>query len=105
MDKKLTCLGAVLGWAFVVVTATILTGLVLQQLWAWFIVRTFGLPALSVPVALGVSTIVGMLTRQAQSDTKKEENTTKVIARAVASAYSEPPICLVFGWVIQSFIR
>lgn len=33
---------------------------VLCQLWAWFVIPTFGLPALTIPLAMGL-TLIGML--------------------------------------------
>lgn len=44
------------------VVLTILRGLVLQALWGWFMVTTFGLPTLTLVEALGLSLVVSFLT-------------------------------------------
>lgn len=54
-----------LGGVFVL---TIIRGLVLQALWGWFIVTTFGLPELSLVEALGLSLVVGFLTMHIDND-------------------------------------
>lgn len=54
------------------VPLTLLSGLVLTDLWAWFIVPTFGLDPLSLPAAIGLSIIVGYLTANQAPDSDKE---------------------------------
>lgn len=41
---------------------TVLKGYVFKAMWAWFVVPTFGAPVISVPVAIGLAYIVGLLT-------------------------------------------
>lgn len=39
-------------------------GLVISQLWEWFVVHTFKVPSLSIPAAIGVSVLGGVLASQ-----------------------------------------
>ena len=48
--------------AGIMVVSCLLRGWVLSILWRWFMVPTLGLPALSVPQAIGIALVVGMLT-------------------------------------------
>lgn len=41
------------------VLSTILHGWVLSILWGWFIVPTFSAPPLSIPLAVGISVMIG----------------------------------------------
>jgi len=50
--------------AGIMVVSCLLRGWVLSILWRWFMVPTLGLPALSVPQAIGIALVVGMLTHQ-----------------------------------------
>ena len=51
---------ALIAGLLVAVPITIWRGYVLSVLWAWFIVPLFGLPALSIPLAIGLMVIVSM---------------------------------------------
>jgi hypothetical protein len=50
----------------------IIRGLVLVKLWKWFIVGWFHVPEISIPMALGISLIVGFLTYQDPPDSGKK---------------------------------
>lgn len=64
MSKLYEALGklavAILNMAYSI-GCTILSGYVLSVLWGWFIVPTFGLPLLTIPVAIGVMLVVAYL--------------------------------------------
>ena len=51
--------GLVLGLAIGLLTLTV-KAFVLVKMWAWFIAPYFGLPILSIPLAIGISLIIGM---------------------------------------------
>lgn len=53
--------------AFIILTVTALTvlnGFVLSQMWAWFVVPLFGLPALTIPYAIGLSMVFSLFTHR-----------------------------------------
>ena len=58
---------------------TMLRGWVLVKLWAWFLAPYFHIPYLRIPVALGISTIVTLLTYQF----RKQEDTEDAVSEAV----------------------
>lgn len=80
---------------------TILSGYVLSVLWAWFIVSTFGLPLLTIPVAIGIMLVVGYLTKQANFANEDKEDYTK---RMNILAIVKPLGALAVGYVIKSFM-
>ena len=66
---------ALLEFIFIVgmgVFSTMFTGFVLTILWGWFIVTTFGLPQLSIPAAIGLALISGMLNSKFRKKVESE---------------------------------
>lgn len=79
----------------------ILSGYVLSILWAWFITSTFGLPALTIPVAMGIMVVVSYLTKQANFANEDKEDYTK---RMNILAIVKPLGALAVGYVIKFFV-
>lgn len=77
----------------------VLRGYVLKSLWAWFIVPTFGGPAISVSVAIGISYIVGLLTIDA-SLTREQE------AEGKHMAFGFAVVLLIWGFaaIVRLFV-
>lgn len=79
-------------------------GYVISVLWGWFVVPAFGLPPLSVPLAIGVALIVTLMThqnpaRQGAGGGKKDD-----LAHAMWFAALLPLFGLGIGWVAKQFI-
>lgn len=83
--------GMTLAWAWY--------GYVLHLLWAWFIVPAFGLPAVSIPVAIGLSLVVGFMTKSYTHDPEGEAWWKKW-----ARMYMRPAVALLVGWIVTKFI-
>lgn len=100
-DKTLTCIGALTVAAIGTPLLIILSGFVLKQLWGWFVVPTFGLPELSIPIALGLSLTVTMLTGAPENKPKDEqEEWWEPLLRLIA----KPVIFLVYGFIVHLFV-
>lgn len=54
-------LGQIFSVLFCLTAVTILKGWALSVVWAWFIVPTFALPALTIPQAIGISIVAAMV--------------------------------------------
>jgi hypothetical protein len=93
--KLLGCFGLIA----LLVLNVILTGWVLSILWAWFIVPVFSAPALSIPYALGVALVVGMMTHQ-PNRAKDERKWYEIIAHELG----DPIVILVMGYIIRLFV-
>lgn len=76
----------------------ILSGYVLSILWVWFIVSTFGLPLLTVPVAIGIMLVVGYMTKQADFNNSDREDYQK---RINVVQIVKPLSALAVGWVVK----
>jgi len=88
--------------ALIVVSAT-MNGWALSILWGWFLVPAFGLPEISIPVAIGVALIVGYLTHQ-QQDTSSEDGLGEVMVRSAFMAFGKPLLTLLFGWIVLHWV-
>lgn len=101
MNKTLTCIGALTVAAIGTPLLLILNGFALKQLWLWFVVSTFGLPELSIPVALGLSLTITLLTNtpEGKKDDKAEwwEPLLQIAAK--------PVIYLTCGFLVHLFVR
>ena len=82
-----------------IVLAIIVRGWVLTVLWGWFLVP-LGAPALSIPFALGISTIIGLFLQNV-SRTKSEGST---VPNLVAQSLLGPLVSLLVGWIITWWI-
>lgn len=82
-----------------VIPGVLLKGLVFSQLWTWFIMPTFNVPPISVPVAIGISICVNVL--RFNPATKSEQNE---LSTTLFLSVAEPLIALCFGWIVHLFI-
>lgn len=91
---------AILNLAYTI-GCTILSGYVLSILWAWFIVSTFGLPLLTIPVAIGIMLVVSYLTKQADFNNSDRED---YQMRVNVVMIVKPLGALAVGWVVKFFM-
>ena len=101
--KKLFTLTALVG-LFMVSYLVILAwnGFVLTKLWAWFVVPTFGLPVLSLPLSMGITLIVHYLTWQ--PDAHRSEDPHFACKVYSGKAFLAPAWTWLIGWLITLFI-
>jgi len=74
-------------------------GYALSILWRWFVVPTFGIPALSIPAAIGLGLTIAYLTHQ-----NIQEDESRPIEQAFALAVIKPTFALFIGWLVQFFM-
>ena len=99
----LAVLGGIFGIALLIAVASIWRGYVFSVLWGWFIVPTFALPALSIPLAIGIAMVVSFLTYQFHHN-KDDRKTGDKVAAAVGTIILYPLLTLGIGWVVLQFI-
>lgn len=86
----------------VFINATI-NGWAFSVLWKWFIVSTFGLPALSIPVAIGLLLTVGFLMPPTEGKVDDSTFIEKMLG-AFGKALFKSSICVGSGYVILQFV-
>ena len=80
------------------ILSALLNGYVLNVLWGWFIVSTFGAVPINIPQALGVFIVVRLMTFDF---TAKQET---LDAELMVKGLLWPLICLFFGYVYTLFM-
>ena len=95
---------ALIGIAGITAATTILlfNGFVLSTLWAWFAVTTFAVPAMSIPVAMGLSLFVTVLLKHCMNDV--ELKTAKQCVTHLADMVTVPAVALFYGFIITLFM-
>jgi len=88
----------------VVMTAGLTTweGFVLTKLWAWFMVPAFGLPSLTVPLAIGICLIAAFLTHQ-QNFKVSSGDELKDAFNAWGYGFFVSLMLFFIGWIVKSF--
>jgi len=85
----------------------VLNGWVLSILWRWYI-APLGLPAITIPSAIGVSLVVGFLTVRGSSkdhtDDRSSEDKLRDCFTNLAAAIVHPLLVLLIGWIVWQFI-
>lgn len=89
-------IGAIAG---AIILAAIVNGYVLSILWGWFFVPLLGLPALSIPGAIGIVLVVGYLTHQYEPSDEG-----KGLESICGTLIVRPILVLLMGWVVQHWI-
>lgn len=79
-------------------------GFVGMKLWAWFVVPVFGLKALTITQAYGLSMIVGLWTHQYFVNTNKDERETAEKVGHLVGMLLTPWTTLFFGWLVHAFL-
>ena len=79
------------------------SGYALSKLWVWFLVPALGVPALSIPAAIGLALVVSYMTHQPTRDDPDKDATEKAIEGAISLAL-KPAVALGFGWVIARWM-
>ena len=96
--------------AAAMVVGLIAEGIVIMTLWEWFIVPSFGLPAISITTALGISLILGLTTSNAASSISgvyRQSQSANVNVGAVVKfgvcLTVVPLLFLLFGFFVRLF--
>ena len=80
-----------------------INGWALKTLWLWFVVPVFGLPALSIPAAIGMGIIIGHLTNHNSTNSSREKDEDKIVENIVR-AVLRPLFAVLFGWIVLQFM-
>ncbi len=105
-NKVFSALGTLIAVVALIVAGIIFQGYVLSVLWGWFIVPTFGAPALGLVPAIGISIVVIYLVYWPDQHRKDREETTMdtEIMRAGMAILLKPAAALLAGWIVQMFM-
>lgn len=88
----------ILGLPTLIFVISVLRAFVIQQLWSWYIVPGFHAPDITLPVAFGVSLLLGYLMPQARC-TDERDNSEKIGVTIAIPAFT-----LLVGWIGTLFM-
>lgn len=100
----LAVFGGIVGIGLLMVFSSIFNGYALSVLWGWFIVPTFGAPALGIVPAIGVAMVVNYLTYQTHNCKKEKKSFGEQLAEGTMMAILKPSLALFFGWIVHLFM-
>jgi hypothetical protein len=87
------------------ILSSIVQAWVLTNLWAWFIVPTFDIAPLSIPVAIGIALILGMFfQQQVDMDKAKKSDTSELFGNLASKGFIGPLVVLFIGWIVSGFM-
>lgn len=87
------------------VCSVLLNGWAFATLWDWFVVPTFGLIQLSIPAAIGIASIVSLLTDHSVSTDKyKDGSRGEILGGLIGHCIVKPLLAVVFGWIIKMWM-
>lgn len=91
---------SILGIPALMFLSALFDGWALSILWKWFVVNTFNIQSITIAQAIGLSLIVGYMTRD-YSTSKKEDHPW---VTATIMAIMKPLLTLLIGWCITLFM-
>lgn len=83
---------------------SVLSGLALSLLWAWFVVATFSLPELNIPTAIGLALIVSYLTHQNIKQESDGREFGEILFEGIIKGLMKPLWAILIGWIITLFL-
>ena len=99
----------VVGWIVTVVIGIVLSsawmGYVLSILWAWFISPIFHIAPITIPLAIGLSLVVRMLTNPGYEEPdEKQKNGKQQPIKFYVHAFLYPLFALLMGAIVHAFV-
>jgi len=97
-------IGVIVTFLTAIALSSVIHGWALMKLWGWFIFPYFDVPMITIPVAIGISLIVGMLAIKPDQINSNEKRSSKdAVAQLIGNMLS--PIVVVFiGWIVTLFM-
>lgn len=95
---------ALLAVVVALIGGSIWSGYVLSVLWGWFAVPAFHLAPISIPLAIGITMIIRMLTYEMPQSQDKKSDTATALASLYGWGFLYPLFILGMGAVVHSFV-
>jgi hypothetical protein len=83
----------------------ILRGWALSTLWGWFVAPVFALPTLGMAQAIGITTIVALMTPiKANEKERNDKPASKTFLKSLVTNCSVVLLTLGIGWIVKHFL-
>lgn len=96
-------IGYILARIVIMVYAAMMDGLAISKLWSWFIVTTFGLPALTITEAIGLAMVVIYITTK-PDDKNNEDTYFEKLFKGAVIATIKPLFAIGIGAIVKLWI-
>jgi hypothetical protein len=88
----------------IIFASALLNGWAFVKLWGWFVIPYFNVPELTIPVAIGIALLIGMLTTETpKTDSSKKASTEDGVVNIVSSLL-RPVFVVATGYVVTLFM-
>ena len=104
LKDNMLALTAILGVFAIAALGAIWSGFALSILWGWFIVPAFGISPLSIPSAIGISTVLDYVTHQYQKKNSSDVEGWAGTGDAILHMMLKPAVALLIGWVVKQWL-
>lgn len=95
-------LAIIFGLVGLIVIDALIRGFVLSYLWLWFVVP-LGVSEIGIAHAIGLATVVGMLTTNTSSSSDDSKDTSGIIGTVIGHLLG-PFLVLLIGYIVHSFM-
>ncbi len=89
---------------FLMAYGATMNGWALSKLWSWFIVKTFEIPALSVPAAIGFVLVVNYLTIKLDGKKKDDREYWETLLEGAVISTLKPLAAVGFGAIVKLWL-
>jgi len=95
---------AAIGGLLLIVMSSIWYGYVLSIVWGWFMTPILRAPILSIPAAIGVTSVVRLVTHQHIEESGKEKSVNERWAGIFLRSFVMPAFVLFFCWIVKHWL-
>ncbi len=93
-----------LAYVLVTVFCAVWHGYVFNVLWGWFVVPQFGLPTMSLAMAIGIGLLINYATYRRHHSVDSDKKSSEALIDSGLWAVVFPLIALAIGWVTKQFL-
>ena len=105
LEELWSAIGKILGSVIIVISSTVIHGLVLRQLWAWFMVAALALPGLTLVQAIGIRLVASLFLLGVKAgEMPVADSAGTILLKSFGTCIRDAAVFLVLGWIVQLFL-
>ena len=105
LEELWSAIGKILGSVLIVISSTVIHGLVLRQLWAWFVVAALALPGLTLVQAIGIRLVASVFLLGVKArEVPVADDAGAILLKSFGICIRDAAMFLVLGWIVQLFM-
>lgn len=93
-------IGYIVSSLLAIFITTILSGYTLCKLWDWFVVETFNLPTLTIPIAIGLMLVISYVVKGYPEEDDKDQTYGVNLTVRFFKCVVKSGMFLLVGWII-----